>query len=314
MTKILRRSAVVGTTLAVAMTIGAPLAVADDIADVLDRARNSTYTATRLTVSVWGNETQLTRERVEHAKGAEMIQVDETWSMVGNGRTARMGEAPEGIAFMANAETIQTDRYEVGEITSCSHMRRSCTIVPILEGELTRAHLIVDDRTGAPLITYIYDNEGKTYRTVSLSDFHPHRTYEWSSDPTVVPYEVVMHADSAVVPGDVAGYLLVDVFPGPGDRSEQGFYSDGLFSFSLFALPAGTHVGGFDDATALIATSGVYEATHTAGDVRIQWTRGDHHYVLMGDLPPDHLDAVLADLPAPNGTGMLARFWRALFG
>lgn|GEM_PF-1386940 len=314
MTNALRRSAVVGTTLAVAMAIGAPMAAADDVADVLDQARRSTYTATRLTVSVWGDQTRLTKERVEHAKGAEMIRVDETWSMVGNGRTVRMGEVPEGIAFMADTESIRTDRYAVGEATPCSHMRRPCTIFPIVEGDFTRAHLIVDDRTGAPLITYVYDDAGRTYRTVSLSDFSPHRTYEWSSDPTLVPYEVVMHADSAVVPLDIAGYLLVDVFPGPSDRSEQGFYSDGLFSFSLFALPSDAVVGGFDEPAALITTSGVYEVAHTAGDIRVQWTSGSNHYVLMGDLPPDHLDAVLAELPPPNGTGMLARFWRALFG
>ena len=314
MTNVFRRSAVVGTTLVVVMAIGAPIASAGELTDVLERARSSTYTATRLTVSVWGDQTRLTKERVEHAKGAEMIQIDETWSMVGNGRTVRMGEAPEGIAFLANTESIETGRYDVGETTSCSHMRRSCTIVPIVEGELTRAHVIVDDRTGAPLITYIYDNTGRTYRTVSLSDFSPHRTYEWSSDPTVVPYEVVMHSDSAVVPPEIAGYLLVDVFPGPGERSEQGFYSDGLFSFSLFALPSGTLVGGFENATTLITTSGIYEAAHTAGDVRVQWASGDEHYVVMGDLPPDHLDAVLAELPVPNATGMLARFWRALFG
>lgn len=314
MTKVLRRSAVVGTTLVVALAIGAPLASAGELTDVLERASDSTYTATRLTVSVWGDQTRVTKERVEHAKGAEMIQVDETWSMVGNGRTVRMGEAPEGIAFLANVQAIETGRYDVGERTACSHMRRSCTIVPIIEGELTRAHLIVDDRTGAPLITYIYDNTGRTYRTVSLSDFSPHRTYEWPSDPAAVPYEVVMHSDSAVVPSAVAGYVLVDVFPGPGQGSEQGFYSDGLFSFSLFALPSSTLVGGFEDATTLITTSGMYEAAHTAGDVRVQWTSDDHHYVVMGDLPPDHLDAVLAELPAPTATGMLTRFWRALFG
>jgi hypothetical protein len=312
---LLRRSAVVGTTLAVAMVIGTPVALADDLADVLDRARNSTYTATRLTVSMWGEQSRLTRERVEHANGAEMIRVDEAWSMVGNGRTVRLNETPEGIAFLTNAEPIVIGRYTVGEIQPCSHMRRSCTLVPILEDELVRAHMIVDDLTGAPLITYVYDGQGRTYRTVSLSDFSPHRTYEWSMDPTAVAVEIVMHGESEVVPPDIAGYQIGDVFPGPaGENSEQGFYSDGMFSFSLFALPAVTVIGGFDEAGALVSNSGVYDIVHTAGDVRVHWSNRDYHFVVMGDLPPDHLEAVLADLPEPDAGGMLSRLWRKLFG
>jgi hypothetical protein len=314
MTAVLHRSGVVGATLAVVLVVGMPSASADDLADMLDRSHGSTYSATRLTVSVWGDQTKVTKERVEHVDGAEMIRVDETWSMIGNGRSVRMGEAPEGIAFMAESEPIATDRYVLGDATACSHMRRPCTLFPIFEGDLTRAHVIVDDRTGAPLITYIYDDAGRTFRTISLSDFSPHRTYEWSSDPSVVPYEVVMQADPDVVPSAIAEYALVDVFPGPSDRSEQGFYSDGLFTFSLFALPSGTVVGGFEDQQSLVTSSGVYDATLTAANVRVRWISGGTAYVLVGDLPPDHLEAVLAELPPPTKDGMLARFWRALFG
>ena len=163
-----------------------PWAVADDVSEVLDRARESTYTATRLTVSVWGNQTQVIRERVEHSNGAEMIRIDETWSMVGNGRAIELGDAPQGVAFVTDTRPISTDRYVTGSTEPCRHMRRDCSLIPILEGGTLRAQMVVDERTGAPLITYVYDGQGRLYRTSSLSDFAPHRMYEWSKDPSAV--------------------------------------------------------------------------------------------------------------------------------
>jgi hypothetical protein len=313
MTTLLRRSAVIGSTLVVAIGLVAPAAVADDLSDLLGRAHDATYTATRVTVSAWGDQTNITKERVEHAKGSEMIRVDETWSMVGNGRTATMGDTPEGIAFMTNAAPVPTGRYEVGSSADVRHMYRNCSLVPVLEDGRVRARILVDDLTGAPLITYLYDGTGRVFRTVSLSDFSPHRTYEWPKDSTDVPFEIVMHDDDETVPSQIAGYVLVDEFPGPGS-SEQGFYSDGLFNFSLFVMPASTVVEGFDDPMSMVTDHGVYEMVPTAQTIRVHWTDGDDRYVLVGDLPPDHLREVLAALPDPGAGGMLARLWHRLFG
>ena len=153
MRAMLTRTAAVCSTVAVALTISSPAAVAVDLSELLERASESTYTATRLTISVWGDQTNVSRERVEHAKGAEMIRVDETWSMVGNGRTVVMGDAPEGIAFMTQQAPVSTDRYEIGKVSTCTHMRRACDLIAVLEEDRVRAHLLIDSRTGAPLIT-----------------------------------------------------------------------------------------------------------------------------------------------------------------
>ena len=264
-------------------------------------------------MSVWGDETQAVRERVEHADGAEMILVDETWSMVGNGRRVEMGDSPTGLAFMTERTPVSTGRYQVRTSTRVAHMKRDCTLVEIVEGDHVRAHMVIDDRTGAPLITYVYDGSGRTFRRTSLSDFKPHRTYEWPQDRSEVPLEIVMGSDSDALPSDVAGYRLIDAFPGPAG-SDQGFYSDGLFSYSLFALPAGTTVEGFEEPSTYVTDAGVYDMVPTAKDVRVQWTTGDHQMVLVGDLPPDHLSQVLAELPAPDNRSMLARWWHRLFG
>jgi hypothetical protein len=311
--KTITRSVLVGATIAMTIAIGAPGAVAADLSELLEEAQSSTYTATRLTVSVWGDATQLKRERVEHAAGAEMVRTDETWSMVGNGRTIRMGDVPAGIAFVTEFDPIGTDRYTIGEVTEITHMRRTCNLVQIMEGETVRAHMIVDGRTGAPLITYFNDDSGHTYRTVSLSDFSPHRTYEWPESGSDVAVEIVMHDDPVVVPDEVSGYQLVEVFPGPGG-SEQGFYSDGLFSFSLFALDASAVVQGFEEPMVYVADGSIYDMVPSAEDIRVHWADGDNHFVLVGDLPPDHLRAVLGSLPEPDSDGMFRRLWQRLFG
>ena len=313
MSHLVRSSIVTGSTLAIAMMIAAPAAVADDVTDLLDRTRDATYTATRVTVSVWGDHTSVIKERVEHAKGNEMIRVDETWRMVGNGRAMVMDDAPSGLAFLMDAEPAPADRYEIGEARSVSHMRRTCSLVPILEDGSVRARVLVDDRTGAPLITYVYDGDGRAFRTVSLSDFAPHRTYEWPQDRTEGALDIVMHDPSDAVPEEVAGYELVDAFPGPSG-SEQGFYSDGLFAFSLFVMSPTTIVQGFDDPAVLATDRGTYDLIPAARDVRVHWSSGDAHWVLVGDLPPDHLDEVLAELPAPGQMNVIERLWRRLFG
>ena len=295
------------------LVVAAAPALAEEVADVIERVHASTYAANRLTVSIWAGETRVVRERVEHADGQEMVRTDETWSMKGGGRAITMSDAPSGIAFMMTPDPIETSRYEVGETTSVTHMRRDCTLIPILEDGAVRAHMVVDDRTGAPLITYIYDGDGSVFRTISLSDFAPHRMYEWPDDYEDVPVEIVMHHEANVVPNEAAGYELVDVFPGPAG-SEQGFYSDGLFSFSLFAFKGEASVAGFEDPMAFVGSSGIYDMVPTAKDVRLTWTDGQRRYVLVGDLPPDHLDEVLADLPAQDSAGMFARWWRRVFG
>ena len=50
----MKRLATVGGTAALAIGLLATAASADELTDYLDRAQESTYTANRLVVSVWG--------------------------------------------------------------------------------------------------------------------------------------------------------------------------------------------------------------------------------------------------------------------
>ena len=46
----------------------------------------------------------------------------------------------------------------------------------------------------------------------------------------------------------------------------------------------------------------------------VAWRADGGDYLLVGDLPPDHLEAVLRLLPAPGSEGLFDRVWRSLFG
>jgi len=309
----MRRPVLVASTLVVAMTLSTPGALAADVDGVLEAAREATFNASRLTVSVWGDQTQVSSQWVEQWSGGEIVRTNAAWTAYGNGRAMTLGDTGSGFVFMSNRPVEVSERYSIGDVSEITHLRRECLRIEINEGDVRRAVLIVDKLTGAILRSDVYTDTGKIFRTTSLEDFKPYRVYAQPSDAGAVPLEVVMHADSYGLPEEIAGYSLVDVFPGPGS-SEQGFYSDGLFSFSLFTMPKQTKITGLDNPMAFVTNRGVYDMVPTAREVRLHWADSESNFVLVGDLPPDHARNVLAELPSPDTGSMFSRWWRWMFG
>ncbi len=309
----LNRIAAVAGTAAVLVGLIPGLALADDVSDVLERANGATYSANRLVVSVWGGQTEVVTSFVEHADGSEIVRINQVWSVVGNGRAATMGEAPAGVAFVSRSAPIPTDRYSIGSAVPAEHMRRDCTVITIMEGDIKRANLVIDNKTGAPLITEMFTDDGTVFRRTSLQDFKAYRTYSWPTDNGKATYEIVMPVQTDLLPAEVAGYRLVEVFPAPSNAA-QGFYSDGLFTFSLFVFDKGTPVTGFEEPSTFATGARAYHMVPTADDVRLTWTGSDNAYVLVGDLPPDHAADVLSELPQPDVRSAFARWWANLFG
>jgi len=309
----LGRSVLVGTTFAVALGVFAPAAYAGDIEHVLTSARDATYNATRITKSVWGGQIEITNQLVEHWSGGELVRTNSSWSVYGNGRMVTTGDTPQGLAFLTAKTTPDIERYEIGNVSDITHMRRAAQRIEIMEGDLKRAVLIVDKLSGAVLYSETYNGQGRIFRTMVLGDFKPYRMYPETEEMASVPVQVIMHSESENLPDELAGYKIVDVFPGPGG-SEQGFYSDGLFGFSLFAISKRTAISGFDDSKPLVTRSGVYQMIPTAQDVRIRWADGNRTFVLVGDVPPDHVEEILGALPPPGSASMLSIWWHKIFG
>jgi len=298
-------------TLVVSMIPG--VAFAGELDDVFADARESTYTAARLVVSIWGGETQVSRQLVEHVNGMEMIRTESDWSMTGYGKAVSMGDEPSGLAFLTHKSNVASSRYSVVERGSVRHMSRPSRLVDVMEGDTLRASLVIDDRSGALLIQDLYSSDGNMYRRTTLSDFRAYRTYQAPMDPMYVPTEVVMPEAAYLLPSSVAGYELADSYSAP-EGSEQGYYTDGLFRFSLFILSESTLVTGFEEPMLFATETGLYQMVPTAQAVRLSWSDGSNNFVLVGDLPPDHLGNVLSELPAPVSSNIFSRWLRRFFG
>ncbi|MDX1450854.1 MAG: hypothetical protein R3246_17520, partial [Acidimicrobiia bacterium] len=115
------------------------------------------------------------------------------------------------------------------------------------------------------------------------------------------------------LPHDAAGYVRADTYAGPDDTI-QAFFTDGLFSFSLFELDANVPLDRFDEAPTIELAGSTYKRLVTPTDIWVSWESGDTAYVLIGDLPGDHLEQVLDVLPEPRSRGLLSRLWSGLFG
>ena len=175
---VLRRSLflMVTTIFMVASLVTAASAV--ELEDVLFEEHDSTYSASRLTVSVWSGKTQVNREFVEHSAGIEMILNGDVWSMTGNGRTASREDDSTEVAIETDQDGVFVSRYTVAERGKITHMSRECRVVDVLDNDVLRATFIIDDVSGAFLIQEMFDGEGDLFRRTTLSEFRAYHTYE----------------------------------------------------------------------------------------------------------------------------------------
>jgi hypothetical protein len=95
------------------------------------------------------------------------------------------------------------------------------------------------------------------------------------------------------------------------DGLKFSYYSDGFFSFALFETPVPVSL---PDATEVELETGLYRRSFAAGQVTYVWETRDGGAALVGDLPPDLHDSVLAEMPLPHDPGFFRRVWRSLFG
>jgi hypothetical protein len=107
--------------------------------------------------------------------------------------------------------------------------------------------------------------------------------------------------------------VRADTYAGP-DETIHAFFTDGLFSFSLFEVDVAARLDRFEDAGAVLLNGTSYRRLVTPTEIWVTWKAGDVAYVLVGDLPPDHLEEVVADLPAPREPSLLSRLWNGIFG
>jgi negative regulator of sigma E activity len=173
--------------------------------------------------------------------------------------------------------------------------------------------MVVDDETSVPLSTEVLDGRGRVFRMAALVTLSPGAP----EAPEMPEMEMMGTARTVTapeaLPAEVAGYVRADVYDG-GEQMIQAFYTDGLFSFSVFESPRTGRPAAFDLATEFLVSGHAYRRIVAPTTVWVHWNAPDRTYVLVGDLPPDHLARVLGDLPEPGQRNWLVRLWRRLFG
>ncbi len=285
----------------------------DDLEGMLESAAEADFYGVGVVMSTWDGDSAATTYEVTRSDGMSMVHGPSGDFMLSSGLSAsRSGADWYALEVAEWSAWSLSDRYSLGEQISTTRLGRAATEVMVMEGDLARARLVIDDISTVPLLTEILDSAGNVFRLAVMIEF--------DSEPAAMDVPGDFHeremlmsaAPSNRLPAEVFGYRRVDSYAS-GDGT-QTFYSDGLFSFSVFESKRGTRPEAFDAATRFEVVGEKYRRIVTPSNVWVHWDAPNHSYVLVGDLPPDHILAVLQELPEPGNRGFLVRLWRRLFG
>ena len=288
-------------------------ASAIELEDYLTEAEGATFAGRQATWCSYGGLTEFSVVLIEHADSLAMVEGADSARMVGGGRYSVIGDAA-GIALSNWSNASASGRYVTASAVSETRLERQVMVVTVEERDAIRARIWFDEDSGAALGSEVYDGNGELYRLTWMLDFdpNPRKIFTMMGDQGST-YDLVVSADAGDLAETVAGYMRVDSYAGP-DNSLHAFYTDGLFSFSVFLIEGEMAGGPFTEAESMRVGGADYRWLLTPSDIWLQWTGGGETYVLVGDLPPDHLADVLAELPQPSRGNIFARIWRGLFG
>jgi len=286
-------------------------AVADELSDLLDAAAEADYSGRQIVVTFVEGATTLEILTVEHAGSLTMVDAAGTEAVFGAGKLSADGG---GFAVSSWNPAQMSDRYTVDDGRSVRRLSRDATAVQVLEDGQVRMRLVFDDATGTPLVTEVYDGSGEIFRLTSMLEVDPIPAKLYSAQGHYADeFEILAPTSRHSLPSGAAGYTLADAYRGPED-SVQGFYSDGLFSFSLFVVAGSAESDRLASATTVEFDGLKYRRLVDPAEMWITWMSGGNTYVLVGDLPPDHLESVLNELPKPGRRNLISRLWSGLFG
>ncbi len=297
-----RLHGVLVAALAAAVTIGvAAPAAAEDLEDYLEKAAEAEYAGRRIVVTIWEGRSIAAITALEHAGKGMMAAASGT--VIRSGRVAFEGVA--GVELSGWSTSRLDARYRTGEATEMLRLGRPAYAVSVYEDDVVRARIVFDLETWAPLATEIYDGEGELFRYAAFMEFSPGVARPTASDYGY-GYDLVARVEESSLPVVAGGYRRVDAYAGPSG-SVHSFYSDGLFSFSVFEVAPRAAEERFRDAEVFELAGAEYLVLAEPSALWVKWRGRDAAYVLVGDLPPDHLRRVLADLPAPQPMSWLQR-------
>jgi hypothetical protein len=300
--------------LAVAIVlIPASAALGADLGELLDESREASYSAEQVIScstpeGVLDAVVALSQVGGELHVGAPVDPDVEVASGYGGWALVREG-AVVSSTNVQGTDLVTEPRYSVGEGAETEYLGRPATSYQMTGDGVVRAELIVDAEIGALLRVVTFREDGDVYceRRFIAFDPEPPSFSQASAEPDV---EFSVSVVESELPETLVGFERLDVY-----EDEEGFtfayYSDGFFSFAVFETPA---VVTLEAGSAATFAELVYTRSFNPGQVTFAWETRTGGMALVGDLPPDMHEAVLAGLPTPYDPGLFRRLWRNLFG
>ncbi len=315
----MRRRGLVIAIAVVAILLGAPLAAsAEDLEPFVERSAQADFTGQQVVSCDTPDGTRSVVIDLVQADGVTVAR-----NAVGGDTRVRVAGGSfsvvtdDGISGTSASlsQPAPVGSYRVTRVENATMLGRQAQRLIVSDADgLTRATMTFDLETGALLAARIRNADGSVYCAVRMVEFDDQAPNVADDLPAEAQrrMETVGAPDDARLPEDLAGFSRLETYA--WDRGGVlAYYSDGLFSFALLATDRAVVL---DDsgARAVQVDGGEYVRWFGAGQAIYVWETADGGLAMYGDLPLDLQDQVLDALPEPARFGILARWWRNLFG
>lgn len=297
--------------------VPATAALGSDLDELLSRGQEASYSAEQIISCATPDGVREALVRIDQVDGELRVTssvTDHVEVISGAGAsTLRKANGQVVQSNISGGDAPEDPIYTVEEQGSVEYLGRAAMAYLLIRDGEPRAELVIDDETGAVVeaVTLTIDNDvycERRFVSLDTGDAAIDQS-ELASDEAAEPAPLSL-VETADLPQTVAGFELLDQYE-DAEGVRFAYYSDGFFSFALFETPSPVKL---PESTAVAFDTGKYRRVFTAGQVTYVWETRDAGMALVGDLPPDLHEAVLAEMPRPEDPGLLRRWWRALFG
>jgi hypothetical protein len=287
-------------------------ALGAELDELLDRSHDATYAAEQIISCSTPDGVRDAVVRITQSGGEVRVSsnvTDDVEVSAGAGSwSMRSGDGLVAEAVVGGGKEKTEPLYTVEEERAVEYLGRAAMSYLLIRDGEPRAELVFDDDTGALVEVVTFTIGGEVYcerRFVSLeTDVEPQP--QLPETDGALPIEIV----ESNLPAEVSGFERLDQYEDE-DGLRFAYYSDGFFSFAIFETETTVEL---PEATVVELQSGVYQRAFTAGQATYVWETRDGGVALVGDLPPDLNQVVLAEMPHPEDPGFFRRWWRNLFG
>jgi hypothetical protein len=298
-------------------------AASADLDDLLERSREASYSAEQIVTCSTPEGVRDAVVRIQQSGGE--VRLGSTASTdvevstgLGSWALKRQGGVVSAAAVEPSSQPT-SPKYVLSEPRSSEVLGRPASSYALVQStgsesdpgsDVLRAELVFDNQTGALMAAITFLEDGSTYCRRRFVSFDP-------TDPDFPPFEISDFGEPQAsveietdLPDEVAGFDRLDLYE-DADGFRFAYYSDGFFSFAVFETPIKVELPG---GSRIVFGEAAYQRSFTAGHATYVWESRDGGVALVGDLPPDLHESVLAGLPDSEEPGLLKRWWRRLFG